>query len=145
MHRRFTLGLFCLALLVGCYSASISGTVPVSGKVTYKGAPVVGAIITFVPEGNGRTATATSVENGLFSLTTVDARGAMPGKYKVTVEKIEFGQGGTSSMEAASTGSATEGQTKHLLPKKYSDVGSTPLAIEVLSGGKEDIDLAIVD
>lgn len=145
MRRGSTLGLIGLALLVGCNSAGVSGTVPVSGKVTYKGAPVEGAIIIFVPEGNGRSATATTVANGLFSLTTVDASGAMPGKYKVTVEKVEYGQGGTSSMEAASTGNAAEGQAKHVLPKKYAEVASTPLVIEVPSGGKKDIDLAIVD
>src|SRR5262245_26780612 len=76
-----------LTLLVGCNSGSVSGIVPVSGKVTYKGAPVEGAIVTFVPEGSGRTATATTRASGVFSLTTVDSPGAMPGKYKVTVDK----------------------------------------------------------
>ena len=102
MRRRSMLGLIGLLLLVGCNSASVLGTVPVGGKVTYKGAPVEGAIITFVPEGVGRTATATTAAGGVFSLTTVDAAGAMPGKYKVTVDKVVYGTGGSSSMEAAS-------------------------------------------
>ena len=112
------LGLIGLVLLVGCNSASVSGTVPVGGKVTYKGAPVEGAIITFVPEGKGRTATATTDAGGVFSLTTVDASGAMPGKYKVTVDKVVYGAGGSSSMEAASGGNAAEGQAKRALPAK---------------------------
>ena len=145
MRRRSMLGLIGLALLVGCNSASVSGTVPVGGKVTYKGAPVEGAIITFVPEGKGRTATATTDAGGVFSLTTVDASGAMPGKYKVTVDKVVYGAGGSSSMEAASRGNAAEGQAKRALPAKYAEAASTPLALEVPSGGKKDIDLALVD
>lgn len=145
MLRRSMFGVIGLALLVGCNSASVSGTVPVSGKVTYKGAPVEGAIVTFVPEGEGRTATATTRAGGVFSLTTVDAAGAMPGKYKVTVDKVEYGPGSTLSMEAAAKGNPAEGQAKRVLPAKYAKAASTPLAIEVPSGGKKDIDLPLVD
>ena len=145
MRRRSLFGLIGLALLLGCNSGSVSGTVPISGKVTYKGAPVEGAIITFVPEGNGRTATATTIAGGVFSLTTVDAAGAMPGKYKVTVDKVEYGAGGSSSMEAAASGNAAEGQSKRVLPAKYAEAASTPLAMEVPSGGKKDIELTLVD
>ena len=95
------LGHWSLALLVGCNSGSVSGTVPASGKVTYKGAPVEGAIVTFVPQGNGRTATATTRAGGVFSLTTVDSSGALPGKYRVTVDKVEYGAGTSPSMEEA--------------------------------------------
>ena len=99
----------------------------------------------FAPEGSGRPATATTAAGCVFSLTTVDASGAMPGKYKVTVDKVEYGAGGSSSMEAASIGNAAEGTVKRALPAKYAEVASTPLAIEVPSGGKKDIDLALVD
>ena len=145
MRHRSMFGLIGLALLVGCDSGTGSGTVPVSGKVTYKGAPVEGAIVTFVPEGTGRTATATTSAGGVFTLTTVDASGAMPGKYKVTVDKVEYGAGGSSSMEEAARGSADEGQAKRVLPAKYAEAASTPLAMEVPSGGKKDFDLILVD
>ena len=145
MLRRSMLGLIGLSLLVGCNSASVSGTVPVAGKVTYKGAPVEGAIVTFVPEGSGRPATATTAAGGVFSLTTVDAAGAMPGKYKVTVDKVDYGAGGSSSMEAAATGSAAEGKAKRAVPAKYAAASSTPFVMEVPAGGKKDFDLALVD
>jgi Carboxypeptidase regulatory-like domain len=145
MRRPSLLGLLGLALLMGCNSGSVSGTVPASGKVTYKGAPVEGAIVTFVPESEGRTATATTSAGGVFSLTTVDASGAMPGKYKVTVDKVEYGPGSNLSMEAAAKGNSAEGQAKRVLPAKYAAAASTPLAIEVPSGGKKDIDLPLVD
>lgn len=145
MQRCCVLWLIGLSLLVGCNSASVSGTVPVGGKVTYKGAPVEGAIITFIPEGNGRIATATTVAGGVFSLTTVDASGAMPGKYKVTVDKVVYQAGGSSSMEAASTGSAAEGKSKRELPSKYAQAASTPLVMEVPSGGKKDFEFALAD
>jgi hypothetical protein len=145
MRRRSMFGLIGLALLVGCNSGSVSGTVPVSGKVTYKGAPVEGAIVTFVPEGTGRTATATTTAGGVFSLTTVDSSGALPGKYKVMVDKVEYGAGGSPSMEEAAKGNPAEGQSKRVLPAKYAAAASTPLTIEVPSGGKKDIDLSLVD
>jgi len=134
-----------LSLLLGCNSASISGTVPVSGKVTYKGTPMEGAIVTFVPEGTGRTATATTGAGGVFSLTTVDAAGALPGKYKVTVDKVEYGAGGTPTMEEAARPNPAEGKSKRLLPAKYAAAASTPLTIEVPSGGKKDLDLPLID
>ena len=144
MRRRSVLGLIGLSLLVGCNSASVSGTVPAGGKVTYKGTAVEGAIITFVPEGGGgRIATATTMAGGVFSMTTVDASGALPGKYKVTIEKVEYAAGGSSSMEAASTGNAAEGKSKSALPTKYAQAASTPLAIELPAGGKRDIDFAL--
>ena len=145
MRRRSLFGLLGLALLVGCNSASVSGTVPVSGKVTYKGTPIEGATVTFVPEGKGRTATATTTAGGAFSLTTVDASGAMPGKYKVTVDKVEYPAGGSSSMEAAARGNPAESQAKRVLPAKYAQAASTPLAQEIPSGGKQDLDLTLVD
>jgi hypothetical protein len=117
----------------------------VSGKVTYRGAPVAGAIVTFVPEGQGRTATATTGAAGVFSLTTVDSSGAMPGKYKVTVDKVAYPAGGSSSMEEAARGNPAESQAKRVLPAKYAQPASTPLAIEVPSGGKQDLDLTLVD
>ena len=144
MHRCRTLWLVYFSFLVGCNSASISGTVPVAGKVTYKGSPVEGAIITFIPEGDGRIATATTAAGGAFSLMTVDAAGALPGKYKVTVEKVEFAAGGSSSMEAASTGNASEGKLKRLLPSKYAQATS-PLMMEVPTGGTKDLDFALAD
>src|SRR5262245_17598964 len=139
------LGHWSLVFLGGCNSASVSGTVPVSGKVTYKGTPVEGAIVTFVPEGKGRPATATTTAGGAFSLTTVDSPGAMPGKYKVTVDKVEYGAASSLSMEAAAKANPAEGQSKRVLPGKYADAASSPLALEVPSGGKKDINLALID
>jgi hypothetical protein len=69
----------------------------------------------------------------------------MPGKYKVTVDKLEYAPAAASSMEAAAKGNAAEGQAKRVLPKKYASAASTPLALEVPSGGKTDLDLALVD
>ncbi len=81
--QRCLFGFIGLCWLVGCSSASISGTVPAGGKVTYKGNPVEGAIVTFHPEGVGRIATATTASGGEFRLTTVDAAGALPVSTKL--------------------------------------------------------------
>ena len=48
-------------------------------------------------------------------------------------------------MKSAASGNAAEGQVKRALPTKYAEAASTPLAMEIPSGGKKDIDLALVD
>jgi hypothetical protein len=64
----------------------------VTGKVTYKGAPVAKARISLVPIGTDSTARGAhgEVDNGTFSLTTMSpGDGALPGEYKVTVDARE--------------------------------------------------------
>jgi hypothetical protein len=65
----------------------LSPRFPVSGKVTYKGEPVKKAVINFVPnDPEGRPAGGT-VEDGQYELTTLNPKdGALPGKYKVTID-----------------------------------------------------------
>ncbi|SIO57072.1 hypothetical protein SAMN05444166_5340 [Singulisphaera sp. GP187] len=76
----------------GCGDDSgLSARYPVTGKVTYKGVPVKKAAINFQPnDPDGRPAGG-KVENGEFVLTTLSpSDGAIPGKYKVTVDDREL-------------------------------------------------------
>jgi hypothetical protein len=76
-------------LASGCGDGSgMEPRYPVSGKLTYKGEPVKDAVINFVPvDGGGRGATGKVAEGGAYTLTTHDPDdGAIPGKYKVTVD-----------------------------------------------------------
>jgi hypothetical protein len=75
-------------LAFGCGDGSgLEPRFPVSGKLTYKGEPVKNAVINFVPVGGGRGATGKVEEGGTYTLTTHDPDdGALPGKYKVTVD-----------------------------------------------------------
>src|SRR4051812_23596033 len=91
------------ALVAGCSQGSSIRTVPVSGKVSYKGEPVEGATISFIPDGDSRPATAISGQGGAYRLMTLDAQGAMPGHYTVTVRKADVPAESTKpvSMEEA--------------------------------------------
>jgi len=80
---------FGFLVVVGCSADDGLGKrYSVSGQVTYKGEPVAKGVINFVPEegSGGRGATGT-IDNGYYSLTTLtQGDGALPGKYKVTVD-----------------------------------------------------------
>ena len=67
------------------------GLYPVSGKVTCKGEPAAGAVVSFVPTrpgmGNGEVPRAEVQPDGSFRVETGDlGRGALPGEYAVLVE-----------------------------------------------------------
>jgi hypothetical protein len=64
--------------------------VPVSGVVTMDGAPLEGATVVFspnTPNPNGETSFAISGSDGKYEIETQGNRGAVPGKYRVSVSK----------------------------------------------------------
>jgi hypothetical protein len=85
-----------LAFSIGCGNSA--GIYPVSGKVLYRGAPAVGATVTFVrkdPATRLQEQTPQGVvrDDGTFSLASPLGTGAPPGKYAVLVEwKVGAGQ-----------------------------------------------------
>ncbi|MDR3619879.1 MAG: hypothetical protein P4L85_11065 [Paludisphaera borealis] len=76
-------------LLGGCGDDGLGKRYPVSGKITYKNAPVASASITFYPAtgqtGDQRGATGV-VKDGFYSLSTIgNDDGAFAGDYLVTI------------------------------------------------------------
>jgi hypothetical protein len=152
MKRQFFLASLCLSALalisVGCSggAAKVAGVVPVTGAVTFQGAPVVGANVTFYPDGaGGRAAAGTTDAQGKYQLTTLSANdGAKPGTYKVMVNKMEVsGPGATMSQEEQTKyveqhGSPPPTETKNALPQQYAEVTTTPLTATVADGGKNE-------
>lgn len=143
-----------LILLPGCSGGGLEGVYPVHGKVTYKGEPVGGAMISFVGDNDARPATAVSKSDGTFELMTQGSPGAFPGTYKVVVVKTEAGsaaadpgfspEGQDLSMEQAAVAARKPIQNaKELLPPKYSSPQSTPLTCEVKSTGENVCDLKL--
>jgi hypothetical protein len=113
--------------------------VPVSGTVTYDGAPLVGAFINFVPqEGTpGSGASGTSDAEGKYQLTTGNRNepGTAAGKYKVTILTPLMFEGYEAPPDAPPF-------TKVKLPPKYSDAEKTVLTAEVTAEKKPiDFDL----
>ena len=89
-------------------------TVPVKGKVTYKGKPLTQGEIVFEPESAGREAHGGIQSDGTFELTTYkQGDGAVPGTHRVAVT-------GTSKKDA--------------VPTKYKNVSSSKTQVEVAEG-----------
>lgn len=80
-----------LALVtVGCDSGPPVGLV--TGTVTMDGEPLENAQVSFVPQGGGATATATTDANGNYELYRLDGPGAVVGTYKVVVTTVKKAQ-----------------------------------------------------
>jgi hypothetical protein len=115
-----------LLLVGGCGG---SGMVPVRGTVTFDGAPLEQASLAFLPEGEGEPAHSMTKAGGAFELDTHDARGAKPGKYRVTVTKLEFG-----AMK-------TPEPPRSVVPEIYRSKEKTPLLVTLPSDGDLKLEL----
>jgi hypothetical protein len=109
---------------------------PVSGKVYYKGSPLVHGLIVFTPDdsrgSHGPMARASIQADGSYELRTEANRaGATPGWYRVTVVAVE------TPPVAASAGERAVPRT--LLPEKYRDPDLSGLACEVRAGQENSI------
>lgn len=138
--------------LLGCSGAKGPATAKVSGVVKYNGAPVDGATVIFSPIAGGRPATGITDAQGHYDLSTFgDKDGAVPGEFKVTVQKTKT-EGETPTNltyeqinEMQVRGEQVPGPvTKNLLPEKYLSPISTDLNASVKSG-TNDVPLELKD
>jgi hypothetical protein len=122
-----SLALMILAL-GGCGGGGhqVGNTVPVKGRITYKGKPLIQGTVTFEPEDTGREAEGRIGPDGSFALTTFkEGDGAVIGVHRVRVSSGAVGPARTDALP-----------TKH---KKSSD---SMVTVEVVEGKTEyDIDL----
>lgn len=129
---RAILGVVLTLSLWGCGGSNPWETVyPAGGTVVYNGKPVADAEIALFPEDPAAPVTvrprAKSAPNGTFALWTYDfADGAPAGRYKATVVRHEV---------VVSNGAV--GAKPNDLPKKYSNVQTTDLIIEIAQQGNE--------
>ena len=81
-----------LTLVAGCSDDGFGRKrYSVHGTVTYKGENLAKGQIAFVPEAQGGQAASGPIEDGYYSLSTLTpGDGALPGKYKVTVDARDF-------------------------------------------------------
>lgn len=151
MHRR----LFC-SVLFWSYAAVVLGgcgggndkwkkdrpkVASAEGSVKYKGAPIEGAIVIFVPQ-DGKSAAASAMTDaaGNFKMSAFSSElGAVPGKYKVTVSKTIQAQapaGTAAGHDDPNFGVVIPPQ--HLIPEKYSQAETSGLIADVPEAGKTD-------
>ena len=128
----------CLAALalaaVGCGRS----TGNISGKVTYKGAPLPGGYVTFSCEGETPTTKSTSIQaDGSYSIT------AMPvGPAKITVQGILGPQGPGSASGPGGTQPPGGGRKTVYVPPDYSTTDKSGLTFTVAGGSQShDIEL----
>ena len=150
-HNHFfatTLIGLCILASIGCGNTDNRYT-KVEGTITYKGTPVDGATVTFLPvDESGESASGKTDAGGKFSLTSVQAieggRGVLPGEYRVIVSKREsppsMPEGAVSSSSAPPAPRA-----KELLPEKYMQPGTSDLQATVNSGKNNPFDFELTD
>jgi hypothetical protein len=145
-----------LFLIAGCSQGGVPKpkTVPVSGKVLYKGQPVDGATVAFLGDGTIPPALGKTDSLGRFQLTTSEpGDGAVAGMHQVTVTKIV---GSPASKEVAGPMSMEDalkrGEQKtedagplSLLPEKYAKAGTSGLSFEVKPSGTNDFPIELKD
>jgi hypothetical protein len=113
----------------------------VTGQVTMDGKPLPNALVAFVPEGGGSTATGSTDANGNYELVCLDRKGAPIGKHKVSVTTAAPSTTSSSTMTSDSPDYAKQASRNYAdyskkvvepIPAKYNS--QTTLVQEVKSG-----------
>lgn len=152
-----SIGACFLANVIGCGGKPVDPnrpkTVPATVTVTYKGAPVEGASVSFQTTEQGkRGAQARTDAAGKAAMWTFDpGDGVIPGTYKVTATKTEAAAAAPDAdtdpkgyEEYIKSGKGDQ-PPKHLLPKKYMTAQSTDLEVQVKEGGENNFNLELKD
>jgi hypothetical protein len=132
---------FCCLSLVGCGGTPGPELGEVTGKVLLDGEPVVGATLTFIPEGpNGSPSYGKTDANGVYTLNFTNVKsGAMIGRHEVSVESgKQLSKADIEDLKAA--GETVPEVSSVKVPKKYKGKGA--LTAEV-KAGKNTVDFAL--
>jgi hypothetical protein len=117
-----------LLLAAGCGGATDEETVEVQGRVFYRGKPLAGGTIVFVPDesrgGAGPLARSEVGPDGRYRLRSGDRPGAVPGWHRITV-----------------AAAGAPGAASRALPPRYSDPELSGQCHEVKAGQQNTIDL----
>ena len=123
-----------VCLNFGCSDSKIS-TGYVEGVITFQGAPLPGATISFAPkDAGGQHALGFSDENGVYKLTTEGGRdegGALPGEYLVTISKVNVK---VSPVLSEEKNTQPVSKSESAIPVKYNNKASSGLTATVNKG-----------
>ncbi|MDR1383561.1 MAG: carboxypeptidase-like regulatory domain-containing protein [Planctomycetaceae bacterium] len=161
MTKYISLLLLTLCFL-GCGGSKVDPSYRlVTGTITHKGTPVAGATVAFSPLDGGAAASGVSNASGNYTLSTgtalIPGSGTKPGKYKVTVYKVEKAVDKDAEDLDAGKISYNEYMERrdktvippsglpdtHLLPTIYNDAKTSPLEVIVEDKKKNVIDLKL--
>jgi hypothetical protein len=119
----FALPVFCVLLFGGC-GPSGSGF-EVNGNVTLNGEPLSGAQVDFFPVEGGTSLSATTNDEGEYSIRSTVYSGQTAGQYKVVLTKY--------APRDPSAGQMTMDRV-NVIPIQYTDRTKTPLSAELKPG-----------
>jgi len=121
-------------------------TVPVTGRITYRGQPLEGARVMFYTPG-GRPATGTTDKDGRFRLETFSTSdGALLGEHTVVISKYVSPLGGDPL--APGQEKLWEGgppPIRQLIPARYTTPAASPLRAKVTAEGPNDFSFDLTD
>lgn len=143
-NRVYALAWFVTVSLVlvtgGCGPKSkLPKTVKAEGVLLLDNAPVADATITFIADAGNYHATATSDKDGKFALRAfAEKTGAVPGSYKVEVNKTLVSGNGTSGDEEPAVLNVAFG-----LPERYASMVTSGLAATVPESGSSDLKIEL--
>ncbi len=133
--------------LSGC--GEKTGTIPISGKVTYQGKPLANARVTFAPKAGGRPADGITNVDGQYKLGTYMAGdGALPGDYSVAISHSDVDvtkPPSTEITDGAVYEPMKEDVAKSKIPAKYQSPAQSGLKAVVEASGPKVFDFALVD
>lgn len=124
----------CLSCL-GCGAGRLP-TTPVRGAVTLDGTPLGKGCVVFTPPA-GPVAKGDIQPNGTFALSTYrNGDGAVVGLNNVTVFVFE-------REKPRAGGSALDAEVRWIVPRRYTDTGTSGLSFEVQAGQENVVTLAL--
>ena len=147
----FTFVLICVCI-VGCggeAQAPPAAVYAVSGTVTFKGQPLVGADVTFINAEKSRSAFGRTNQDGEYRLTTFSSNdGAVDGKSAVTIAKFISSAPAAVTPETESEDYQPPGfgeeepevELKSDIPAQYADQATSGLIAVVNAEGVNQID-----
>jgi hypothetical protein len=148
--RVFLMLLCAAAVPAGCggddqWTADRPRPVSVHGTVLYNQQPVEGATVTFVPQDHTHAAVGRTDSSGRFQLRTFDRNdGAVPGRFQVTVSKVEVLSAGEEEPPDGEEDAPPTEEQSHL-PDRYRSAESSGLEASVTEGGDNDFTFELED
>ena len=121
--------LLCIIALAGCDRGQV--LVPAGGVVKYKHAPIPGADVVLVPDGDGQPAIGRTDDKGEFTLTTSGRKGALVGSYKVSITAARPKRQVSASEAVAMSSEQIAANREDLIPIKYNNPVSSELTATV--------------
>ena len=132
--------------LAGCSGSDRPAVEKVSGKITYRGQPVVGAQVNFIPQSGAQIARAVTDEDGWYRLGTYEpGDGVAPGSCGVSVTLRGADKPVPPEQANQMMGEDMEGTGDPLIPVRYFSPATSGLTAEVEPGGKNQFDFELTD